>query len=134
MPEIPIDLPQGGDPLVAQTCQSQHLYWITLISRNEAEAGQLLLWLTNLPKKQNLSRLSHEAILYYSHLKRIETNCQRLRLNMVCERSSCTPTDRTFCCKPNTGLYTSMAITAELHRLSDELNQVKAGCQQFHHL
>lgn len=131
MPEIPIDPFVDDDPLLAQHCHSQQQYWITLIIRNESEIGQLLRLLTDLPNEKNGPTLKHQAILYYSDLKRIESSCRRLRHDLFCTHSSCPITDRTPCCKPPAGLYTSLAMANQLHTLTDELKQIKAACRQL---
>jgi hypothetical protein len=85
-----------------------------------------------LPEQHNPQSHNYQAKYYYSDLIRIKKVYQRLRQDMLCERSVCGPSPLHSCHKPQAGLYASMAVDAQLRILAGELAQIKHKCNQFY--
>ncbi|WP_080240323.1 hypothetical protein [Spirosoma rigui] len=132
MSETTLDIPPGDDSTAARNCQIQHQYWTAIIVRNEQEIQQLLLFLTELPEQRNPQSPNYQAKYYYSDLIRLKNIFQRLRLDMICDHSLCGSTTPFSCRKAKAGLYTNMAVDAQLRVLDAELARIKARCTQFY--
>ncbi|GAB3642667.1 hypothetical protein GCM10027423_33030 [Spirosoma arcticum] len=85
--------------------------------------------LTNLPEHHSYRSLHHPAVDYIGSLNLLKMSFQRVRLDMVCEGVTCTPTEHQRCHEPRFGVYT--LIEGHCRPLTDEFNRVKAGYYQF---
>ncbi len=123
------DLPLGTLPPGIQTCQYQNQHWAATLVRNDQEIDQLLSLLTTLPEHHSYRSLHHPAVDYIGSLNLLKMSFQQVRLDMVCQGMTCTPTERQTCHEPQFGVYT--LVERHCRPLTDEFNRVKQSYYQF---
>ena len=118
-----------ADPYQLENCHSENKRWAVTLTGYEQEINQLLTLLDDVLEQYNHQNLRPRAIEYHQSLNRLKMWFNRLRSDLICDRSSCV-SDHSFPCgDPRFGRYT--AIPSQISGLADEFSRTKAGCYQF---
>ncbi len=125
------NLPPDAEPLLIQTCRTQHQVWATTIAADKQEIDQLLTILTDLPTPRHYRSLHHSAVDYADTLNLLKGDFQRLQGCMVCDRAACTAPQQLLCASPRLGLYTTLAVNSHLLALTDEFDRIRERYYQF---
>ncbi|GAB3906939.1 hypothetical protein GCM10028803_40130 [Larkinella knui] len=118
-----------ADQYQLENCHAENKRWSVTLTGYEQEIDQLMVLLDDVLEQYNHQNLRQRAIDYHQNLNRLKVWFNRLRSDLICNRSTCDSVHQLPCGEPRFGLYAT--IPAQFAGLSDEFARIKAGCYQF---